>query len=74
MNNHNPLEAKRLPQPAQNPHLGINVHGASFDLPTPDADVLDRAAYMAAEHCNPLTRTPGARQTRSSYAPRFNDS
>ncbi len=29
-NNHNPLEAKRLPQPAQNPHLGINVHGRSL--------------------------------------------
>ena len=34
-------KAKRLPQPAQNPHLVINVHGATFDLPTPDADVLD---------------------------------
>ena len=29
-NNHNPLEAKRLPQPAQNPHLVINVHGRSL--------------------------------------------
>ena len=58
--NHNPLEAKRLPQPAQNPHLVINEQGASFYLPTPDADVLDRAAYMAAEYCNLLTRTPSA--------------
>ena len=39
--NHDPLEAKRLPQPAQNSHLVINVHGATFDLPTPDADVLE---------------------------------
>ena len=38
----------------------INVQGASFDLPTPDADVLDRAAYMATEYCNLLTRTPSA--------------
>ncbi len=37
-----------------------NVQGASFDLPTPDADVLDRAAYMATEYCNLLTRTPSA--------------
>ena len=72
--NHDPLEAKRLPQPAQNPHLVIKVHGATFDLPTLDADVLDRAAYMATEYCNLLTRAPQAhRQTRSSYAPpRFN--
>ena len=38
----------------------INVQGASFDLPTPDADVLDRAAYMATEYCNLLTRIPSA--------------
>ena len=56
--NHDSLEAKRLPQPAQNSNLVINVHGATFDLPTPDADVLDRSAYMANEYCNLLTRTP----------------
>jgi hypothetical protein len=38
----------------------INVQGATFNLPTPDADVLDRAAYMATEYCNLLTRTPSA--------------
>ena len=38
----------------------INVQGAAFDLPTPDSDVLDRAAYMATEYCNLLTRTPSA--------------
>ena len=38
----------------------INVQGATFDLPIPDADVLDRAAYMATEYCNLLTRTPSA--------------
>jgi hypothetical protein len=37
-----------------------NVQGAAFDLPTPDADVLDRAAYMTTEYCNLLTRTPSA--------------
>jgi len=38
----------------------INVQGAIFDLPTPDADVLDRAAHMATEYCNIITRTPSA--------------
>jgi hypothetical protein len=38
----------------------INVQGATFDLPIPDADVLDRAAYMATEYSNLLTRTPSA--------------
>ena len=38
----------------------INVQGAIFDMPTPDADVLDRTAYMATEYCNLLTRTPSA--------------
>ncbi len=38
----------------------INVQGATFDLPIPDADVLDRAAYMATEYCNLLTCTPSA--------------
>ncbi len=38
----------------------ITVQGATFDLPTPDADVLDRAEYMATEYSNLLTRTPSA--------------
>ena len=41
----------------------INVQGATFDLSIPDADVLDRAAYMATEYCNLLTRTPSAPAT-----------
>ena len=41
----------------------INVQGATFDLSIPDADVLDRAAYMATKYCNLLTRTPSAPAT-----------
>ena len=41
----------------------ITVHGTTFDLSIPDADVLDRAAYMATEYCNLLTRTPSAPAT-----------
>ena len=48
---------------AELPPIGsvvISVQGTPFDLPTPDADVLDRAAYMATEYCNLLTCTPSA--------------
>ena len=38
----------------------INVQGATFDLPTPDADVLDRAAHMATEYYKIITRTASA--------------
>ena len=48
---------------ATNPAPGnvvINVQGASFEFPTPDADILDRAASMASEDCTLITRTPSA--------------
>ena len=38
----------------------INVQGATFVLPTPDADILDRTAHMAIEYYNIITRTPSA--------------
>ncbi len=51
----------------------INVQGASFDLSTSDADVLDRHTWQPNTATS--SRAPQARrQTRSSYAPRFNDS
>ena len=48
------------------PPLGsvvINVQGDTFDLPTPNADVIDRAADMATEYRNLLTRTPSTPAT-----------
>jgi hypothetical protein len=57
---------------AELPTLGsivIDVQGDTFDLPTPNADVIDRAADMASEYHNLLTRipstpaTPGALRT-----------
>jgi hypothetical protein len=36
----------------------INVQGDTFDLQTPNADVIDRAADMATEYRNLLTRIP----------------
>ncbi len=57
------------------PTLGsvvINVQGDTFDLPTPNADVIDRAADMATEYRNLAYQAH--RQHRSSYAQRFNDS
>ena len=41
----------------------INVQGDTFDLPAPAADVIDRAAQMATEYRNLLTRTPSAPAT-----------
>ena len=41
----------------------INVQGDTFDLPTPNADVIDRAADMATEYRNLLTRTPSTPAT-----------
>jgi len=48
------------------PTLGsvvINVQGDTFDLPTPNADVIDRAADMATEYRNLLTRIPSTPAT-----------
>ena len=48
------------------PPLGnvvINVQGDTFDMPNPDADVLDRAAFMATEYRNLLTHTPSTPAT-----------
>jgi len=41
----------------------INVQGDTFDLPTPNADVIDRAADMATEYRNLLTRIPSTPAT-----------
>ena len=51
---------KTVTEPPPFGSVVINGQGATFDLPTPDADVLDRAAHMATEYCNLLTRTPSA--------------
>jgi hypothetical protein len=58
--------AAKLKTDKETPSAGsvvINVQGATFDLSIPDADVLDRAAYMATKYCNLLTRTPSAPAT-----------
>ena len=51
---------------AELPTLGsvvIDVQGDTFDLPTPKADVIDRAADMATEYRNLLTRIPSTPAT-----------
>jgi hypothetical protein len=48
----------------------INVQGATFDLPTPDADVLDRAAYMATEYRNLLNHAHPERADKPGRATR----
>ena len=61
-----PAHTAGLKTDTEIPPLGnvvINVQGDTFDMPTPDADVLDRAAFMATEYRNLLTRTPSAPAT-----------
>ena len=51
---------------AELPTLGsvvIDVQGDTFDLPTPNADVIERAADMATEYRNLLTRIPSTPAT-----------
>jgi len=66
------LECGRLAHPpaaktdADLPTLGsvvIDVQGDTFDLQTPNADVIDRAADMATEYHNLLTRIPSTPAT-----------
>jgi hypothetical protein len=67
MRRRDPLAAERPTpprlRPLQNWRVVINVQGDTFDLPTPNADVIDRAADMATEYRNLLTRTPSTPAT-----------
>jgi hypothetical protein len=59
-------QTTRLKTATELPTLGsvvINVQGDTFDLPTPNTDVIDRAADMATEYRNLLTRTPSTPAT-----------
>jgi len=56
-----PAHTPTLKTATELPTLGsvmINVQGDTFDLPTPTADVIDRAADMVTEYRNLLTRMP----------------
>ena len=61
-----PAHTLALETATELPTLGsvvISVQGDTFDLPTPNADVIDRATDMATQYRNLLTRTPSTPAT-----------
>ncbi len=69
-NNHHPLEAKRIPQPAQNPHLVINVHGRSLIRSAnprcrrPRPSCIHGRRILQPPHAHPKRAGPATRHDR----------
>ena len=70
----NPTALKTATEPPTLGSVVINVQGDTVDLQTPNADVIDRAADMATEYRNLLTRIPSTPATPVELRTRFNDS